>query len=158
MSIAIPSCGPDPPTDPDLFPDRWRTEAVLGLAFGIRADGAFDRLPILADALEDAGCDDFLLLNHCRYCAEHTPECWALECVVSNDQEFWTDAVWVAKGQPLPTLDEQEVEVTAATRQAKIDHKWTATVRLFGLLILAGVLGLIGVQIISSVWRAIFGG
>src|SRR5437870_1659912 len=117
-------CTPFPPDTPDdfhPFPDEWRTEVVLGLALGIRAEDAFDRMPILADALEEAGCDDLLLLNHCRYGEQHTPECWALESVVSNHQEFWTDAIWTAKGQPLPTPAEMEMEATATARQAKVD-------------------------------------
>src|SRR5436190_2067746 len=40
------------PADP-----AWLTAAVVQLASGIYADRAFDGLPILADALEDAGCD-----------------------------------------------------------------------------------------------------
>jgi hypothetical protein len=39
-------------TDPS-----WLTSTVVSLAEGIYADRAFDRLPILADALQDAGCD-----------------------------------------------------------------------------------------------------
>jgi hypothetical protein len=45
---------------------RWRTEDVLGLARGIAADGALERLPILADALMEAGCDDEDVLGPCR--------------------------------------------------------------------------------------------
>ena len=39
---------------------------MLGLARGIYEDRAFDRLPLLADALMDAGCDDDDVLDHCR--------------------------------------------------------------------------------------------
>jgi hypothetical protein len=42
------------------------------------ADEAFDRLPILADALEEAGCDDPSVLRHCRECRQHTAHCWVL--------------------------------------------------------------------------------
>src|SRR3954452_3899457 len=45
---------------------RWRTADVLGLARGIAADGALERLPILADALMEAGCDDEDVLGPCR--------------------------------------------------------------------------------------------
>ncbi len=45
------------PVKKPAFPTRWRTETVRLLADGIDADQAFDRLPILADALEEAGCD-----------------------------------------------------------------------------------------------------
>jgi formylglycine-generating enzyme required for sulfatase activity len=44
----------------------------------VAADLAFDRLPILADALEDAGCDNLALLNHLRADGPHRVECWAL--------------------------------------------------------------------------------
>src|SRR5262249_37759649 len=39
---------------------------VTKLAKGIYSQRGFDRLPILADALEDAGCDNADLLAHCR--------------------------------------------------------------------------------------------
>jgi formylglycine-generating enzyme required for sulfatase activity len=47
------------------------SETVLALACGIASDHAFDRLPILADALEDAGCDNFTLLSHLRHDDAH---------------------------------------------------------------------------------------
>jgi NAD-dependent dihydropyrimidine dehydrogenase PreA subunit len=48
------------------FDPAWRTETVLGLAHGLLARGSADTLPILADALEEAGCEDQKLLEHCR--------------------------------------------------------------------------------------------
>jgi thioredoxin-like negative regulator of GroEL len=45
---------------------RWRTADVLGLARGIAADGALERLPVLADALMEAGCDDENVLGPYR--------------------------------------------------------------------------------------------
>jgi hypothetical protein len=44
----------------------WLTSDVVALARGIVAENAFDRMPILADALQDAGCTDETVLNHCR--------------------------------------------------------------------------------------------
>lgn len=44
----------------------WERGLVLALARGIAEDGAYDRLPILGDALEDAGCTDPAILDHCR--------------------------------------------------------------------------------------------
>lgn len=91
MDPLATDCSPYPLDAPDTlrrFDDEWRTKAVLALAFGIRADGAFDRMPILADALEEAGCDDLFMLNHCRYCERHTPECWVLECVLPGGHEL----------------------------------------------------------------------
>lgn len=50
----------DPPTP------GWRTETVVALASAIRTDRALDRLPILADALEEAGFDRADVLSNCR--------------------------------------------------------------------------------------------
>src|SRR5437868_12720362 len=64
------------------FDPTWKTSTVLALAAGIDADRAFDRLPILADALEDAGCANRILLDHCRSQSPHDPDCWALRLVL----------------------------------------------------------------------------
>jgi hypothetical protein len=69
------------PPDLDFFRPRplavvrWTTEDVMGLVRGIAADRAADRLPILADALEEAGCDDNRVLSACR-CPEHPDDGW----------------------------------------------------------------------------------
>lgn len=57
----------------------WLTSTVVALARGIDADRAYDRLPILADALEDAGCADADVLSHCRGAHAHTKGCWVIE-------------------------------------------------------------------------------
>jgi hypothetical protein len=44
----------------------WLSSTVLALARGIYEERAFDRMPILADALQDSGCDDRAILDHCR--------------------------------------------------------------------------------------------
>jgi hypothetical protein len=46
---------------------------------------AFDRLPILADALEEAGCRDATLLDHCRRPGIHVPGCWAVDLVLGKE-------------------------------------------------------------------------
>lgn len=71
-------CTAHRPAGAPPFEARWRSETVMALARGITADWAFDRLPILADALEEAGCDDVVLLRHCRECGHHTAHCWVL--------------------------------------------------------------------------------
>jgi hypothetical protein len=58
---------------------QWRTSDVLALARGIHRDQAFDRLPILADALQDAGCDDETVLAHCRRPDGHARGCWVVD-------------------------------------------------------------------------------
>jgi hypothetical protein len=56
----------------------WHAGCVRAIAEGIRVRRAFDAMPILADALQDAGCGDPVLLGHCRARTEHTANCWAL--------------------------------------------------------------------------------
>lgn len=60
----------------------WLTSAVMELARGIYAERAFDRLPILADALQDAGCVEERLLDHCRSPGPHVRGCWGLDLVL----------------------------------------------------------------------------
>src|SRR5262249_41096285 len=44
----------------------WNERTVQRLAQAIDAENSFERLPILADALEEAGCDAAEILAHCR--------------------------------------------------------------------------------------------
>ena len=57
------------------------TDAVKGLADAVHVTGDFGRLPILADALEEAGVTDEALLAHCRDGGPHLRGCWALDVV-----------------------------------------------------------------------------
>ncbi len=63
---------------------EWFTSDVLALARGIYADRAFDRMPILADALQDAGCDDDDILTHCREAREHARGCWVVDLLLGK--------------------------------------------------------------------------
>ena len=67
---------------PIVFDPKWRTEDVLGLALGIYEDRAFDRLPMLADALRDAGCDDEQILGHCQSDGPPVRGCWVVDLVL----------------------------------------------------------------------------
>jgi hypothetical protein len=81
----------DPPADaPKRLDPRWKTADVLALARGIYRDRAFDRLPILADALMDAGCSDKAVPAHCRSKGAHVRGCWVLDLVLNGQ---W-DSVW----------------------------------------------------------------
>jgi hypothetical protein len=62
----------------------WLTSTVTELARGIYEEGAFDRLPILADALQDAGCEDADILDHCRSAGPHVRGCWVVDLVLGN--------------------------------------------------------------------------
>jgi hypothetical protein len=70
------------PFRPAALSDTWRTASVLGLAEAIYADRAFDRLPILSDALEEAGCDNAGVLQHCREDTTHARGCWVVEMIL----------------------------------------------------------------------------
>ena len=70
------------PVTPNPF---WLTSTVVSLAEGIYADRAFDRLPILADALQDAGCGDADVLDHCRSDGPHVRGCWAVDLIVGKE-------------------------------------------------------------------------
>jgi hypothetical protein len=56
--------------------------SVLKLAHSIYNDGSFNRMPILADALEEAGCADAAVLEHCRHPGAHMRGCWALDLLL----------------------------------------------------------------------------
>jgi hypothetical protein len=62
----------------------WLTSTVVSLAEGIYADRAFDRLPILADALQDAGCEVAEVLDHCRGPGPHARGCWVVDLVLGK--------------------------------------------------------------------------
>ena len=72
------------PFAPVAFKAGWRTDIVTGLTEGIATDGTFDRLPILADSLEEAGCDNAQLLDHCRGGGPHVRGCWAVELILGR--------------------------------------------------------------------------
>ena len=69
---------------PELDPS-WLTSTVIALAEGIYSDRAFDRLPILADALEDAGCDHADILAHCRGDGPHARGCWVVDLILGKE-------------------------------------------------------------------------
>ncbi len=66
------------------FADSWRSETAHALATGIYAERAFDRLPILADALEETGCDHPDILAHCRGPGPHVRGCWVVDLVLGK--------------------------------------------------------------------------
>jgi len=62
----------------------WLTPAVVSTARSIYRDHAFDRMPILADALQDAGCTNDDILNHCRQPGEHARGCWVVDLILGK--------------------------------------------------------------------------
>jgi hypothetical protein len=72
------------PFRPVTLAPAWLTSNVTALAQSIYTDRAFDRLPILADALEDAGCDNADILEHCRQPGEHVRGCWVVDLILGK--------------------------------------------------------------------------
>jgi len=67
------------------FDPEWRTSTVVALARGMMERGDFSVMPILADALQDAGCDNDNLLDHCRdKNATHARGCWVVDLVLGK--------------------------------------------------------------------------
>lgn len=60
------------------FDPAWSTPAVQSIAVACQ-QGAWDELPVLADALEDSGCTESAVLEHLRGPGPHVDGCWALE-------------------------------------------------------------------------------
>jgi len=72
------------PFRPVAVEPSWLTSTVVPLAEGIYAERAFDRMPILADALEDAGSDNADILTHCRQPGEHVRGCWVVDLLTGR--------------------------------------------------------------------------
>jgi hypothetical protein len=63
----------------------WNDGTVVKMAQSIYDERAFDRLPILADALEEAGCHDPEILGHCRQPGEHVRGCWIVDLILGKE-------------------------------------------------------------------------
>jgi hypothetical protein len=64
----------------------WNSDAVRKLAASIHAERRFGDLPVLADALEEAGCSDETILGHCRDGGEHALGCWVLDLLLGKGE------------------------------------------------------------------------
>jgi hypothetical protein len=69
--------------DPLLL--AWNEGTVGKIAQAIYDDRAFDRLPVLADALEKAGCHDPDILGHCRHPGPHVRGCWVVDLILKKN-------------------------------------------------------------------------
>jgi hypothetical protein len=67
-----------------VWKTSWLTSEVVALARVIAGTGRPDLLPILADALQDAGCNDPSVLGHCRGPGPHAPECWVVGSAIGR--------------------------------------------------------------------------
>jgi hypothetical protein len=63
----------------------WNGGTVAKLARTVYDERAYERLPILADALEEAGCTDATMLGHCRGPGQHVRGCWVLDLLLGKE-------------------------------------------------------------------------
>jgi hypothetical protein len=63
---------------------EWHDGTVVKVADGIRKNRTFDRLPVLGDALEEAGCTNLTLIEHCRAGRPHYHSCWVADLLVGG--------------------------------------------------------------------------
>jgi hypothetical protein len=73
------------PFRPIALNPEWLTPTVKQLANQIYEQRAFERMPILADALEEAGCTVAEVLEHCRSGKEHVRGCWVVDKVLGKE-------------------------------------------------------------------------
>jgi hypothetical protein len=64
---------------------RWNHGTVSAIARRIYDERAFHDMPILGDALEDAGCTDADILTHCRQPGEHVRGCWVVDLLLGKE-------------------------------------------------------------------------
>jgi hypothetical protein len=72
------------PFHPITVEPSWLTPTVRALAQVIYEAGRFEDLPVLADALEDSGCTDPQILEHCRGMGPHVRGCWVVDLLTGR--------------------------------------------------------------------------
>ena len=72
------------PFRPVAFDPNWRTSTVVSIAQGLYESRDFSPMTILADALQDAGCDHADILDHCRGTGPHVRGCWVVDLVLGK--------------------------------------------------------------------------
>jgi len=73
------------PFRPVAFDPAWRTDTAVAVARQMYESREFGAMPILADALQDAGCEDEHILSHCRdTSAPHVRGCWVCDLVLNK--------------------------------------------------------------------------
>jgi hypothetical protein len=73
------------PFQPVVFLSEWRTDTAVSLARTMYDSRDFSAMPILADALQDAGCDSPDILDHCRGPGPHVRGCWVVDLVLGKE-------------------------------------------------------------------------
>jgi hypothetical protein len=85
--LALVRCvfgNPFRPATADSAWQGWNDGTIRKLAQAIYDERRFGDLPILADALEDAGCTDADILSHCRQPGPHARGCWPVDLILGK--------------------------------------------------------------------------
>ena len=72
------------PFRPVAFDPSWRTSTVVALAQQMYESRDFSPMPVLADALQDAGCEHEAILAHCRGDGPHVRGCWVVDLILGK--------------------------------------------------------------------------
>ncbi|MCI0462153.1 MAG: hypothetical protein L0Z62_34815 [Gemmataceae bacterium] len=75
----------DNPFRPVALAADWRTPAAIAVARSMYEEHRFDEMPLLGDALEEAGCTDAQILTHCRQPGEHVRGCWVVDLILGRE-------------------------------------------------------------------------
>jgi len=75
------------PFRPVTFDPNWRTSTAIALAQQMYDSRDFAAMPILADALQDAGCDNADILDHCHKPGPHVRGCWVVDWVLGKEEK-----------------------------------------------------------------------
>jgi hypothetical protein len=73
------------PFHPISFSLSWRSETALVLAAQMYESRDFSPMPVLADALQDAGCVNADILDHCRGPGLHVRGCWVVDRLLGKE-------------------------------------------------------------------------
>lgn len=77
-------CPPRKPPVLDPAVLAWRQGLVPRMARMIHDERRYEEVPILGDALEEAGCTDADVLAHARAPGPHVPGCWLVDSLTEN--------------------------------------------------------------------------
>jgi hypothetical protein len=72
------------PFRPVAFDPAWRTRQAVAVAQVMYDDRRFEDMPLLGDALEEAGCAAPDILSHCRDLGPHVRGCWVVDLVLDK--------------------------------------------------------------------------
>ena len=72
------------PYFPIYFLPNWQSTEAVALATTVYQGRTFDLLPQLGNIIENSGCSESTILNHCRSCGQHVRGCWIIDMVLNK--------------------------------------------------------------------------